>query len=431
MSLYSALYAGVSGLSAQAGAMATVADNINNVNTVGYKGSRADFSSMVTGASKGGNYAAGGVNLVARSLISKNMSLNVANRTTDMGIDGNGFFIVRPQPGSPEVAYTRAGSFVPDKNGNLYNTAGYYLQGWPINAAGNYTDTGNLNALQTVNITSLAGAAEPTSKIEMQLNLDNRQTLFAAAYTAGDMASGAATPQFSRSVDVYDAQGGVHQITYSFIKTAANTWQAEAHVQPATDVTQVNGLLASGTVAFDAYGKLDIAASTPALFSGFTPGWTNGAAGVPITMPVGTSAGGDWTQIGEVSGIGQRAVDGGMLGKVTTVQVSATGRLTAVFESGQTRDLYQLPLATFPNADGLARLNGDVFQSSQDSGMAAINAATAGGSGKILGNKLEISTTDLAAEFTDMIRYQRAYSASSKIITTVDEMLQELSALKR
>lgn len=431
MSLYSALYAGVSGLSAQAGAMATVADNINNVNTVGYKGSRADFSSLVTGSSKGGAYAAGGVNLVARSLISKTMSLNTANRTTDMGIDGNGFFLVRPQANSREIAYTRAGSFVPDKNGNLYNTAGYYLQGWPIAADGSYNDSGNMDALQTVNITSLAGAAEPTRSIGLQLNLDSRQAAFAGAYTAGDMADGTVAPQFSRSVDVYDAQGGVHQVTYGFIKTGPNSWAAEAFVQPATDVTQADGLLTSGTVNFDSFGKIDLATSTAALFSGFTPGWTNGAGGVPITMPIGTGAGTDWTQIGEDSSIGQKTVDGGMLGKITSVQITKTGELTAIFESGITRALYKVPLATFANADGLSRLNGDVFQASQDSGQALVNAANAGGAGTILGNKLEISTTDLAAEFTDMIRYQRAYSASSKIITTVDEMLQELGALKR
>lgn len=431
MSLYSALFAGVSGLGAQSNAMATVADNINNVNTIGYKGTKAGFSSLVTGGDAGG-YSAGGVNMVARSLISREMPSIDGTASTNMAVSGEGFFVVRPNPNSDQIAFTRAGSFVKDDVGNLKNLAGFYLQGWPLDRNGNYVDTGNLGALSTVNVTNLGNLAESTTSIQAKLNLDSRTAIYAGtpAYTAGSMAAGETAPQFTGSFDVVDGQGNTHRVALGFVKTAANQWQAEMYAQPASDVTQANGLLASGTVAFTALGQIDVAASTSALFGGVTPDWTNGSGASPITIAP-ASAGYAWTQLGDTAAVGQRNVDGGLLGDVTGVGVSDAGRVSVSFASGKTRDIFQLPLATFPNADGLTRLAGDAFQVSQDSGDVIFGAATTNGSGKVLGNKLESSTTDLAREFTDMIVYQRAYSASSKIITTVDEMLQDLNNLKR
>ncbi len=433
MSLYSALYAGISGLSAQSGAMASVADNINNVNTIGYKGTKADFSSLVTGSRVKGSYAAGAVNLVSQALISKGGVLTSGTRTTDLGIEGAGFFVVRPRPGSPDVAFTRAGSFVPDKNGDLINQGGYYLQGWPIAKDGSFVDSGSFASMQTVNTSGLASAAEPTRNIGLQLNLDSRLAVLssAAAYTRGAMASGAVPAQFSRPIDVYDAQGGTHSVNFGFIKTGPNQWKGEIYVTPPTDVTQPGGVLASGNVVFDSFGKLDVAASDPALFANLNPTWTNGAGTDPIKMSVNKGSNDSWTQIGSTSAVGAKAIDGGLLGKVTSVTFSKQGVVTAVYENGTTRDIYRLPLATFRNPDGLQRLSGDAFAASQDSGAANANVASAGGSGEVNGGKLEASTTDLAAEFSDMIRFQRAYSASSKIITTVDDMLQELGNLKR
>ena len=124
-------------------------------------------------------------------------------------------------------------------------------------------------------------------------------------------------------------------------------------------------------------------------------------------------------------------VDGGMLGNVASVQISESGIVSAVFDNGATRAVFQLPLATVQNPDGLTRLPGNNYALSDASGNVAINSPGALGAGEIAASTLEASTVDLAQEFTNMIRFQRAYSASSKIITTVDEMLQEVSALKR
>jgi flagellar hook protein FlgE len=432
MSLYSALYAGVSGLNAQASALATVADNITNVNTVGYKGVAAEFSTLVTDGRLKSSYSAGGVNAAPQALISKQGLLQAASSTTDIGIDGAGFFVVRPSATSDTIAFTRAGSFRPDPQGYLRNASGYYLQGWPLDQNGNFVNTGNLDSLQPIKTNGLTGTAQPTANVDLRINLQSTATTYTGAYAAGDLASGAVTPQFSRSVDLYDAQGGAHRVTFSFVKTAANTWQGEIYATPPGDVTAAGGVLASGEIAFNPDGSLDLAGSDPAFFANLSPTWTNGAGSQPIALGLGSQDGLDGlTQSSQESALLNSSVDGGLLGTVASVEISDTGRVTAVFENGTTRDIYQLPLATFQNPDGLTRLSGNAYVGSQQSGTVAINLPGSLGSGAIAGSTLEASNVDLAQEFSNMIRFQRAYSASSKIITTVDEMLQEVSNLKR
>jgi flagellar hook protein FlgE len=437
VSLYSALYAGVSGLSAQASAMATVADNITNVNTIGYKGVSADFKTLVGGGrSGGGSYAAGGVVSTPKAMISKQGLLQAGSSLTDIGIDGNGFFVVRTSADvGSEIAYTRAGSFTTDKQGFLRNTAGYYLQGWPLDAQGQYVNTGNLDQLEPIKPNALTGSAAPTTQIQARINLSSTTADFVStpAYAAGAMAAGTATPQFSRSMDIYDAQGSAHRITMGFVKSGPNAWQAEIYAQPATDVTGVtNGLLASGTVQFNGDGSLDLTGSTPALFQDLNINWANGANSAPIKLSLGDDGGlNGLTSFDDVSGMLSSNIDGGTLGTVSSVEISDAGVVTAVFEDGSSKAIYQLPIATVQNPDGLTRIAGNAYQISQDSGTVAINEPNSLGAGAISAGMLEASNADLATEFTNMIRFQRAYSASSKIITTVDDMLQEVSNLKR
>lgn len=438
MSLYSALYAGVSGLGAQASAMATVADNITNVNTVGYKGVSAQFQTLVTDGRASSSYSAGGVSAAPKALISKQGLLQASSSLTDIGIDGAGFFVVRSgTDANADVAFTRAGSFVPDSQGYLRNAAGYYLQGWPLDADGQYVDNGNLNTLQPIRPSALTGSAQPTTKIALRANLQSTAEPITGAYVTGAMASGALSPQFSRSVEVYDAQGTSHTLTFNFVKTAANEWVAEISGDPA-DITSIggtpitDGVLASGTVKFNADGSLDLAGSDPALFANLDIGWANDAGSTPIRLSLGSDDGLDGlTQFGSESALLSSTVDGGMLGTVASVEISDSGVVSAIFEDGTSRAIYQLPIATFQNPDGLTRISGNAYQMSQDSGNFAINKPGALGAGTIAAGALEASNVDLAKEFSNMILFQRAYSASSKIITTVDDMLQEVSNLKR
>ena len=433
MSLYSALYAGVSGLGAQSTAMATVADNITNINTVGYKGVSTEFRTLVTDGRLRSTYSAGGVAAAPQALISKQGLLQASAGDTDLGIDGAGFFVTRNGTGADsEVAFTRAGAFKPDLQGYLRNTSGFYLQGWRLDAQGNYVDTGNLDALEPVRLSELTGSAAATSRIQLRANLRSDQAAYTGAYTAGDMAAGTVTPHFSRTMDIYDAQGSAHRITLSYLKTGANTWVSEIAAVPASDVTAPGGLLASGTIVFNADGSLNRAGSTAALFNPLNISWTNGAASEPIEMALGTNGGLDGlTQFSGESALISSSVNGGLLGTIASVEVSPEGVVSAIFSDGTARSVFQLPIATFQNPDGLTRVSGNAFTTSSASGNVAINAPGALGAGMISPGTLEASTVDLAQEFTNMIRFQRAYSASSKIITTVDDMLQELSSLKR
>ena len=433
MSLYSALYAGVSGLSAQSSAMATVADNITNINTIGYKGVTTEFRTLVTDGRMKSSYSAGGVTAAPQALISKQGLLQASSSQTDLAIDGAGFFVVRAgDTPDAEVAFTRAGSFKPDLQGYLRNTSGYYLQGWRMDATGNFVDTGNLNALEPVRLSELTGSAAPTSKLQMRANLQSDAAVFAGTYAAGDMAAGTVVPQFQRSFDIYDAQGGAHRVSLAFIKSAANDWRAEVFAVPASDVTAAGGLLASGNIAFNPDGSLDLAGSTAALFGSVTPAWTNGAGSQPIDLQLGSDGGLDGlTQFGGQSALISSSVDGGLLGNIASIEVDDKGVVSAIFDDGTARRVFQLPVATFQNPDGLTRLTGNAFAVSSASGSVAINPPGALGAGMIASATLEASNVDLAQEFTNMIRFQRAYSASSKIITTVDDMLQELSSLKR
>jgi flagellar hook protein FlgE len=436
LSLYSALYAGVSGLSAQSSAMAGVADNITNINTVGYKAVQTEFRTLVTDGRAKSSYAAGGVTAAPQALISKQGMLQSSSSDTDIAIDGAGFFVVRGgNDANSEVSFTRAGSFKPDSEGYLRNTSGLILQGWRLDTQGNYVDTGSLDTLEAVRLSDLTGTAMPTSKLEIRANLQSTTAPSVRmagdpgtlpVYTAGQMASGAVTPQFSRSLDVYDAQGTAHRITVGFVKSGPNEWQSEIY-GAAGDVT--TPLLASGQVTFNGDGSL---ASLPASFDNLTINWSNGADPLNVDLKLGdpNSLNG-LTQFGSESALISSIVDGGMLGNLASIEVSKTGRVSAVFDDGTTREVFQLPIATFANPDGLTRISGNAFQMSAQSGNVAINKAGALGAGQISSGSLEASNADLAGEFTNMIRFQRAYSASSKIITTVDDMLQEVSNLKR
>jgi flagellar hook protein FlgE len=433
LSLYSAFYAGVSGLNAQSNAMATVADNITNVNTVGYKAVDSQFVSLVTDGRTDQTYTAGGVQLAPRQLISKQGLLQASSGTNDLGIQGNGFFVTRANsPTGETVAYTRAGAFTPDDSGYLKNSAGYYLQGWRLDAGGNFSNNGAVSSLQAVRLSDLSGSAMPTTKVELRANLQSTTPLYGTAYNAGDMAGGTATPAFSQSLQVFDGQGNPHNLTLGVVRTDANTWQTEVYADPKTDVTAANGLLASGTLKFNPDGSLDAVNSSPALFGALTPAWTNGAAAQPIKLDLGTAGGmSGFTQFASASGTIAKTIDGGLAGNVASVDISKSGVVSAVFEDGTKRAVFQLPLATFANPDGLTRLPGNGFTVSGESGSMLLNAAGTVGAGTVQEGVLEQSNVDLAGEFTNMIRFQRAYSASSKIITTVDEMLQEISNLKR
>lgn len=468
MSINSAMLAGVSGLVANSSAMAAISDNISNVNTVGYKRSQSDFMSLVTITGRNSNYSAGGVTAVTRAFISQQGLPQRTSSSTDLAISGQGFFVVteKPEDLTPADArsFTRAGSFVKDELGYLRNDAGLYLQGWPVEDDGSInTDPSDLTRLTSINVSAVGGAAEPTTRVTLSANLQSSQALSAQLGTYDPALNSMAMydpdlgvgvrPDFSMQVPVSDSKGGKRTIQIDFLKSATpNQWLAEIRAVPATDVVTgaglANGQLAIGTVAFTQDGRLDPTNTTlfadplnPSLSFGASdaaapgPGVINwgvalGIAGQDIAFDLDASAGG-LTQFDSQSVVQSVTTNGTTFGNLTNIAIDEGGFVTAAFDNGITRRIAQVAIATFANPDGLHGVNNNAYRVSQESGTYSLKAAGTGGAGFISPSTLEASTVDLSSEFTGLITTQRAYSASSKIITTADQMLEELLSIKR
>lgn len=448
MSLYGALFTGISGLNAMSNALSATSNNIANVNTVGYKTDNASFSTLLTTNGAANNFAAGGVQATKTQAIAQQGQIQSASSSTDLAINGSGFFITTNSPdplNDPgQTLYTRAGNFQPDGNGLLRNASGLYLLGWTLDANGN--PPANPSALVPINLNDLTGTAQPTTQMTLQANLQSSQTAFTGTYNAGDMASydtdptTGVQPDFEQPVQFYDSQGGAKNVNLDFLKTGPNTWAYEVVYNGAAGDVGGNSEIASGTLTFNTDGTLQaVTADSPSTSSGgaatFTIPFTSGGTGVadqPITINFGTpNQVGGTTQFDSPSTITSSGADGALFGGLSGVNVDDDGKVIAVFDNGVQRAVYQLPLATFANPDGLTESNGNAYLQSQDSGAATYVAAKTGGAGSIASSALEASTVDLGTEFTNLITTQRAYSASARIITTADDMLQELLQIKR
>jgi len=433
MSLYGALFTGVSALSANSRALGISSNNIANVNTVGYKASVAQFETLLGRDTPAGQFASGGVRTITQQRITAQGLPQNTDSATDLAISGQGFFVVSKDnaasTGNGGLLYTRAGSFTPDDSGNLRNAQGFYLMGWRLDGLGNIPV--NTSSLEPIALGSLTGTAEASTSIALSTNLQ-ASTAAVPGYTAGQIASGAQTAAFQRTVEVYDSQGGVQPIRIAFVKTAANTWQYEAIYDgnPANIGGAGNNPIATGTLTYNTNGTL----ATPAAPVNLTVPWVpaSGLSAQTIALNFGTPGqSGGMTQFETPSSSNSPIVDGAVFGRLAGVSINSEGIVTAVFDNGVQRAVYKVPLATFTNPDGLTALNANVYRMSKDSGSVTISEANIGSAGGINAASLEASTVDLAKEFTDMITTQRAYSAATRIISTADAMLQEVLSIKR
>ena len=431
MSLFGSLNIGVAGLAANSAALSATSSNIANVNTVGYKEATTNFSTFMNAAGIGGGASAGVTAVIAQDVTTQGLPITTSS-PTDLSISGNGFFVVSPSSTSSVLEYTRAGSFTPDTDGNLVNAAGLYLRGWALDSQGNVpTDTGNFSL---INVSSVLGKAQATDNLGIQANLQSSESI-TTPYTAGDMAAGHVTPEFQRTVNVYDSQGGSQPLTFSFVKTAANTWNYEVTYAGSAANVSSTGALYSGTMKFNSDGSManaDTASTTPTGNITLNIPWssTTGLAAQAININLGAVNGTSGvTQYDSTSTMNASTVDGSPFGSVTGVTVGKDGTLTAQFSNGLSQDVYKVPLATFSNPDGLAQVSGNAYVANKASGAANMNAADSGSAGSIASKSLEGSTVELASEFTSLITTQRAYSASARIITTADQMLQQLEQL--
>jgi flagellar hook protein FlgE len=545
------MFSGVSGLNANSQALGAIADNITNVNTIGYKSTEVRFQTLVTSQAGLNNYSPGGVQQRPFAAVDVQGLFQSSTNATDLGISGDGFFVVNENSGHDGATgfrFTRAGAFNADKSGYLRNTAGYYLQGYRTNPQGQTVDEDNVafnpdptvfTNLETIRLNNIGGTAAATENLTFGAIIpagddvgDTNNTTIQVYDSLGvanniqlvwtksannewdlsiDPPTGAASAVLMDGADVYASVGrldldtnpsvgdtitvtlqGVAQVfTFSAAATAGNNIQIGADVDTtvadlvtrlnATDTATANrfavnasdqsriDIVQTTTVALDANATAIVfdAADTPGfrqyaagavtidaltlnpattagvVFDGngiptafnvdsITMDLNNGAADLEIDFNFGT--------VGQADGLVQFDspynpqfidTDGAAFGQFSGVTISEDGLVTALFANGDIRPIFKVPVATFPNPNGLGTNTGNVYNQTDISGLFFLRTPSTGGAGSVQSSVLESSTVDIAKEFTQMITTQRAYSASAKIISTADEMLDELVRIKR
>ncbi len=414
------MYSAISGLRGHQIMMDVIGNNIANVNTVGFKSGRVNFQDIMSQTVHGANAPQGdlgsinpaqiglGITVAGIGVLQTQGNFQATGKTTDMAIQGDGFFV---ESDGTSQYYTRDGAFDIALDGSLGNPeSGMKVQGWQADAAG------KIDITQPVtNITIPIGqrtTAMATSKMTIGGNLD-----------AG-AADGTLVPT---TTTVFDSLGVAHQVKINFTKTGANSWTWAAAADPADTGIAVGQVLAGAGVLPVNNGVL--AFST----SGIE---TSSTGSLSFTFPDGATATTpsiDFAQMTQFSGQGQPTgqTDGFTSGTLVTFSVGDSGQISGVYTNGSTQVLGQIALANFLNSAGLLRAGQNNFAPTSASGSANIGIAGTGGRGTVTTGALEMSNVDLATQFTSMITAERGFQANSRVITTSDEMLQELVNLKR
>jgi flagellar hook protein FlgE len=417
MSLYGVMRTGVSGMNAQSNKLATVSDNIANVNTTGYKRASTEFSSLIL-KSGSGNYDSGAVETTVRYAISDAGNYQFTTSATDLAVQGNGFFVVQDPNGNSFL--TRAGAFVPDSTGNLVNAAGFQLMGYNIqNGAVPTVAANGFGGLQVINVNQMALQASPSTKATVAANLDPSAAIVATPAAA----AGPGNYTSKTSIVTYDNIGNAVTLDVYAAKTGANTWDVEVY-DPAGAVLTVHG--AATTFKFDVSstgkGKLDLVGPPPSATS-LTVAIPGGSAAFNIDLSAMTQVASSFDFKATVDGNAPSAVD--------KVNIDDKGVVTAVLKNGTTLPSFQIALANVPSPDHLTPEVGNVYSPNLESGNVQVGLAGQGGLGTIQSGALEDSNVDLADELTSMIEAQRGFTANSKSFQTGADLLDVVVNLKR
>ncbi len=426
------LFAGVSGLRNHQVRMDVIGNNISNVNTVAFKAGRVTFkegfAQLLQGASRPpGDH--GGINPIQVGLgmqvgsidmMFQQGNLESTGLGTDLAIQGDSFFVVAK--GSQNY-YTRSGNFQLDAEGKLVSpTNGFVVQG-KMAQNGVFLD-----GIRDIELpVGQKTAAKATDKVALAGNLNSAAPVFTGAFDAAGRADPLNKDSWAESsITVYDSLGNEHDLKVQFWKTAADTWswQLDGTNLPA-GFTPPNST--PQTLTFDTQGVLTTAAPTSPPVVSFTP---TGADPLNITLDLGTGINGITSYAGTSSAV-LRDQNGYAAGQLTNFSIDRTGLITGAFSNGTNVTLGQIVLADFNNPGGLLRTGDNMYAVSGNSGGAVLGYALEGSQSTMTSGALEMSNVDLAQEFTSMIVTQRGFQANSKVITTSDEMLQELVNLKR
>ena len=418
--MISSLFAGISGLSANSTAMTVIGNNIANVNTTAFKSDKFSFANVLS-QSMGTSTTDGigrGVQFNGVSPSWSQGSIENTSNATDMAINGKGFFMVEDNSGS--AFYTRAGEFTFDREGYLVNPDGLFVQGFAVSAVA-ADGTITTGAIENINVPAESTAPpQATTTFTLDINLD-------AGAALGDT--------FASTQTVYDSIGNAIPLTLNFEKTAANEWTAGVTVPTGTVASPAMDIvLTNATLTFDGNGNLTTGTNPSITLTNLASGAADISGGNAINWDLFDSAAasnGDLTQYAGASTYNFNIQDGYAAGNLRGVSVDESGYVFGAYSNGQLTPLYQVVLADFPSYFGLNKLGHNLYAESSASGQAMPGVALSGSLGSISPSAIEMSNVDLAQEFVKMITTQRAFQANSRVITTSDEILQELISLKR
>ncbi len=433
MSISSSLSAGVVGLASHATRLATISDNIANSQTPGYKRVEANFHSMVV-TSGGGTYTAGGVRTTTQRYIDQDSAIMTTSNATDLAVSGRGFLPVAQATevlaGSetPQMFLTTTGSFRTDANGYLRTASGQMLLGWPANLDGSIPNypRATSEALEPVRINVNQFSGEPTTRIELGINLPATETEEGAS---GDL--------LTQSIEYYDNLGRPETLEFTFTPVVPATGTSNQWSLEIVDSADPGTILGQYDLEFDDARTLggtllNVGDVTGGPYDAATGILTITAPSGPIDINIGRPGQNEGlSQLSDIFAPFNVSRDGAPVGKVTSVEVDETGLVNAFYDTGTTRTLYQVPLVDIPNPNGMAAAGSQLYMPTPESGSFFLWDAGNGSTGDILAFALEESATDIANELTELIRTQRAYSSNAKVIQTVDEMLQEATNIKR
>jgi flagellar hook protein FlgE len=409
----------LSGLTADTDALDIVGNNLANLNTTGYKDTTASFYDLLAQSAGGGSIQiGGGVSATIGQSQFTQGSIQLTGGTFDAAIQGNGFFVVQDTAG--DTLYSRAGNFQLDANGTLVTATGQDVQGW-------MSTNGVVNTSGAVgNITIPANALSTpvaTTKFSVNMNLQSDATIGTSAAT------------FSAPIQVVDSLGATQTLTATFTETAANTWGYSITIPGDALTGGTAGTpseVAKGTLTFDSNGNLTTPAApgtVPVAITGLADGASDLSLNWNLYNP--TTGASTITQFDQPSAVSGTSQDGSTATEITQVSIADGGAIVAHYSDGSQSVVAQLAIAGISNPQSLISVGQNNFELGADTATPAVGAPGTGSRGTIQGGALESSNVDIATEFTNLIVYQRSYEANSRVISTLDQLTQDLLNLKQ
>jgi flagellar hook protein FlgE len=395
----------LSGLNAASTDLSVTANNVANVATAGFKGSRAEFADLFATSQQGVSATATGngvrVSNVAQQFTQGN--IDFTDNSLDLAISGQGFFMMSD---NGALAYSRAGAFQVDRDGFVVNAKQQRLQVYPPLANGGF----NTGGLSDLNLTTGESAPAASTSVDVTLNLpaDALQPTTAVFDPADATSYNNAT-----SLTVYDSLGAAHTGTLYFVKGAvANTWDTRLYV----DGTAVGGAQA---LTYSNAGVLTTPASGQITFPAYTP--ATGAADLNLTFDFGQT-----TQFGGGFAVNAITQDGFTTGRLIGIDIDAGGIVQARFTNGRSTPLGQIAMVNFANPQGLQQLGDTAWAETFASGQALRGQAGNSGFGLLQSGALEASNVDITEQLVNMITAQRNFQANAQMISTADSITQTI-----